>query len=1624
MKKFYNNKLTRFASKGALRFVALLCVLLGISSSAWADKGFFDTNALVLKFSHDNNQYTYNKSGHNSTNLGSFEYGTYPVLEWFNYYTWKDGNDNFCSDGSAVYVQFAERNYETEKLSDVVHLQSWNENNKTNEKWKEYNLNNSIFPRTIGTHEFRLYVKAKCGENGSCDKTYTLNNDPNGQDGGFYHFTYTINDPGVYLGGDASNGNNGAYEPCEYYSTDVYRYKLKGINKWFRLSNTNSENVSFTNQTNHNSNDNTGATLKVKTDANGPYEFEAEISSDDREAGYTEPIYFYYNKNTKACWVEATKATSYSIEFSDGKKVGCYGVSEGTQCGPHVIELGEGTYQFKVKKSDVVYQYTSAITETGITKQSLTQTDAYTTLELPKGFYSCSFTTYDENGTIKLSVSCEKLQEPVLIADNPILSANQKEATLTGYLQGTLCIEGDITEYGFKICSGANCIPSENSRTLTSDNRDAISRGGKFTYTAGIDQDLLMGGVKYGYRAYVVINDKTYLSRETGYFQLQDDCVQPQAGSGTITFTIDASLGEDYENDCRLTYGSLQTAINKLRDSCDDQNGYDYVKKSTENGHNTYNLRQPVVFNVHYYDDTPDDPTKAYCYEGTEKAGVSGGGDDSREAYSLIFKDFNRFDGDDNAVNKANTLTIQGASGSNRPWLHHVILRNSRNVILDNLGIFSDPTNTRKDDALEFDINESSFWDIDLNENLQDANVIVRNCMIGSNGFTGVHASGYDGITFENNEFEAIQNKDNNTIGWGASAKFMMCQNIKFVRNNFRGEHATLVWLQECQKVLFMNNVFWNTNQYNASGCAAIRLVAQYSRDVSNHAFLYNTFYLADNDNTHHYNFFKFDLKSGSSGQTGTNANYKTASIYFKYNNCYSYDKDIEGCSDDPFEGLIGTIDGSENFCPNNFWSVYDQKQNPVPSKSGFAFGDACDDGDVNQFVNVKDWVCATTATGPASLKIKGGGALNSGPKLEADDENFFNTGISMSEEELTYDRYNANVRPAEGGWTLGAYQAQNEVEVKKIYWLGLTDQWDDRNNWGYYPEDVVTSNVQNQSVSARSANMQRLSCVNTLSEELIAVIPEQPLVQSTTARQWPQLPTSFDADSRAQATITTELPEGIPEAEQVTAGGTNYFAHTIDVEYGAAIKGVEYLKNGDLHYAKAISHFVAPRDQWLLVGTVVKKFDGNGDPRNLISRDFYQEREPEVYMHYVQDVDTEGTTSWSETFPDLDKELTPTSIYALNIPDEYGAGKLSAKLYYKYIKKDNTKLNHGTEPISYTFEGRFADDNADDGDKNMRNYTIEAGKYNLLNNTYPCNLSANAIESETGGQVLFYDYAAGSFKSFSSEEITIKPQQGFAYNHASATNLQITKEMLADGNTRTRSTAIQLPVLTLDAHNGNANKGSSTVIIRHDAMQDPYMQAATDAKKVFAPNAGTPELYVMAFDQKLIRTTIASNVKTIPLGIRLLSNMNVRFAISKNSGFEKVILVDTYRQLEHDLTESSFTTELLNAGEIEGRYFLNVVLEDDYQYDEDDDLKTDVNEMESAYSINIYASEYDEKTIKVIANNTNLQMVYVTDMAGRTIAYEVSGSSTTLRLPVTNGVYVVKVVAEDLTRSEKVILK
>ena len=1025
----------------------------------------------------------------------------------------------------------------------------------------------------------------------------------------------------------------------------------------------------------------------------------------------------------------------------------------------------------------------------------------------------------------------------------------------------------------------------------------------------------------------------------------------------TVRYTVDANLGLEYQDPCALTFGSLENALKHLKGT----------PKFVKGGSLVY----PVVMEVAYSKTT---------YQGTSKAGVSGGGSESENSMALIIENFNQIDA-------THPLIIRAANPKAAPWVQHVIVRNSRNVTLDGLFFVSDVTGAVKDDALEFDVNSMAWELIELGA-VKDANIVVKNSTIGSSGFTGLHASGYDGITFINNNFEAVfDGSDANSATWGASAKFIRCKNIQFLRNNFRGDHATLVWLQESTDALFMNNVFWNTNKYQGR-CAAIRLISQFGMPVDNMAFYYNTLFLADSEvNSYKYDFLRFGQQHESVGAYPD----RYTNIEFMYNNAYSYDTDIAGRNSnaEAFYG-IDVTSKYPNFCNNNFWSEYDEKV--ASAESAFSFG--CAD---QSMVNVKEQLCETTATGPASLIVRGSD-LNIGVRP---------TGTLAEQLGATkghdHDRYNAE-RPAEGKeWTLGAYQMGKEKETDVIIWQGVaSSDWDDRNNW-----------IDKEG--------RRLNCLNLLSTELTAIIPAEFSHQYTTPaegiRNWPKIPQKFDT-GRTNMNYGEHVSAGLGMTKDESEI-TQYVKHIV-MEYGAAIEGVERLvenageKEEVRRYDDVVYGFDVEREQWVLVGTVVKKADpevedGSGY-RDVVSGDYYiHNHEPHVYMHKAY-INGEGQADWGSPFPDLTIPVPSNEVFAIKVADQYGPNKLPAKRYYR--KGTEEQQASGSKPWSYTFDGRFVNESA------MPSYTgLTVGEPVLLNNSYPMNISAQDVEDKWGS-VLLYDYVNKSFGNIVGDAV-IKPQHGFVIE-PNASTISFTPDMLVGGDTKSRSTEEQSPLYVLKLSKANSTTGeASTLHIAYNEYKDMTAPAMLDTRKVWSYNIGTPDVYAIMHDAAYQRLFVNSSVATIPLGIKLQEAMPVAFSKVQSEGFVQMTLVDmltgkTYNLLGND----KIVTEELPAGVTEGRFFLNIEIEGEVV---DDEVTTDVEE-DAAASIQIYTS--DDNEICIITNGADLQTIYVSSMAGRTQAYDVSGAYARLRLPVAQGVYLVQVIAENATRSEKVVLK
>ena len=1027
----------------------------------------------------------------------------------------------------------------------------------------------------------------------------------------------------------------------------------------------------------------------------------------------------------------------------------------------------------------------------------------------------------------------------------------------------------------------------------------------------------------------------------------------------TVRYTVDANLGLAYQDPCTLTFGSLENALAHLKGT----------PKFVKGG----SLAYPVVMEVAYSSTT---------YQGTRKAGVSGGGTESENAMALIIDNFNQLDA-------THPLIIRAADPKAQPWVQHVIIRNARNITLDGLFMVSDVTGNVKDNALEIDINNSK-WDMIPMAAIKDANIVVKNSTIGSSGFTGLHASGYDGITFINNNFEAVfDGKDGNATTWGASAKFIRCKNIKFMRNNFRGDHATLVWLQESTDAVFMNNVFWNTNQYQGR-CAAIRLVSQFGLPVSNMGFYYNTLYLADNEvNAYKYDFLHFGQQHSSIGHYPDSY----TNIEFMYNNAYSYDTDIPGRNNnaDAFLGIDVTTK-FPYFCKNNFWSEYDEEHNQT-SQSLFSFG--CAEQDM---INVREQLCQTTATGPASLIVRGSD-LNVGYRPSTE------LATALTADQHNHDRYLAD-RPADGTkWTLGAYQMGQEKETQTIIWQGVAStDWDDRNNW----IDKETG--------------MRLNCLNVLSKDLVAIIPAEFSTNyprpAEGIRNWPKIPDNF-ADGRTNMEYSEHVSAGLGVAKEPSE--ITQYVKTIIMEYGSGIQGVERLvsnagsKEEVRHYDEVTYEFNMQRSQWVLVGTVVKKADAKADGgyRNVISGDYYiANHEPHVYMHQAVIDPATGQADWAASFPDLDVEVPANKVFAIQIPDQYGPNKLTAARYYRKDPDASKKLL-GSKPWAYSFTGRYVNESQ------LPIYTdLEVGRPNLLNNSYPMNIDARILESQAGS-VLLYDYTKKSFGNITGDGL-IKPQHGFVIQPNSSV-IKLTPDMMVGGDTKSRSIAQEKPLFVLQVNKANSTGGeASTAHIVYDALTEGMAPAALDTRKVWSYNSSTPDVYVLMYDDAYQRVHVGNSTQTIALGISLKEAMPISFQKASNSGFSQVTLVDTYTGKEYNLLgNDKIVTETLPAGVTEGRFYLNIEVNNDFVAD--DDVTTPVESITDQQGIQLYVQ--DGSTISITTTKGELKTVYVSDITGRTQTYNVHGTHVKIRPPVANGVYTVRVVGNETSRIEKVIL-
>lgn len=1189
------------------------------------------------------------------------------------------------------------------------------------------------------------------------------------------------------------------------------------------------------------------------------------------------------------------------------------------------------------------------------------------TLEMTCGDNSKITKTYTLKGVTKTA------DPTVMLGAEPVY-LNGPKATLSGYLKYYACSE-NIKEAG--IVWGTTDNPtyesSDANHKIVCSTGSSLTTGASWSGNTAIN---FTPGATYYYRAYVknTATQGVFYS-PVGTFSYSSACVYPIEGD-TVYVTVDNSLTAN--DACALKFMSIDAAISSIKGNAMFCTG------------STNKLLYNIVLQVA--------PNKA-PYTGTGGHIVI----DGINNYSL---------GDGSKV-----MIVRSAEAGSMPTLVKLRVKQSKNVIIDNLRIYADGAS---DDALDIRSSQDGDWhDMTVGE-VAGSKVVVKNCYIESHGFTGIQMWEYDDVTFENNDIEcfvpesATAAATKNLVCWGSSMKVSQCSNVKFLRNNFRGSHTTSLWLQGLRGGLFMNNVFWNSNDsYYAdfkNNTCFIRLVTQFpdaggtvtvkSNVNEKLGFYYNTFFLADNSKVtteRRVDFFRLasgytlENDKGETSSINKNLGQNIAStINFKYNNCYAYDRSsVIGSNNNDGNTNSWNLGNSQNWCAsinhNNFWSWIDNIGSAT--ESVFNIPTSCTGTNKNYFVNVYEQVCSTT-NDPSDLVVKGGD-MNFGKHIEQSAD-VSNLGAENIYNDRLYASNGADaIRKVNGQWTLGAYQqtdGNDFTPVDVLIWTGEVDSnWDNRGNWV-------------------KGDGHKLTCVDNIAPDVKVIIPAL-TEEEGKVNHYPTFPDKFSGTRTDKTQETVNAGHGISTPTK--------FASSIELEYGAAIKNIEALKEDDVRrYAEATNHFTAGRLEYILVGTVIKPFT-NGDKnevRLIQSGDYYLGHMPHVYMHqaYVNG----DKVNWNNPFAQLDESVNYDQVFAIKVADQYGYYKLPAEWYFDTEEPNPAMLGDGIVPKTFDFNGWFLNDEI------IPEYNIKGKGNVLLCNTYPANIDIEKAIVENNGSFKVYNY---DFKNFNAEESgEIKTQNGFLFCPNPGQNdgfFRITPEMLLNTSTKYKSATAQNPMFTIMVLNTNGAGGSSAVIKYDELKSDQYDESVDLINTVIDNTPTQPEISVAMYGKELDKVVIPDLTQAIPLKLVCGVKMTVEFGPYKVSDIETAVLEDRETGKQYNLLAEKPQIALAK-GTYAGRFFLNLGAEEQGMPTEDDPIE------EQGSAISIYAGE-DGVIVISSSLDENLVEAQITNMGGNTQTIKLKDSHyNSIKLDGAQGTYVVKAIGETQSKTAKVIVK
>ncbi len=573
---------------------------------------------------------------------------------------------------------------------------------------------------------------------------------------------------------------------------------------------------------------------------------------------------------------------------------------------------------------------------------------------------------------------------------------------------------------------------------------------------------------------------------------------------------------------------------------------------------------------------------------------------------------------------------------------------------------------------------------------------------------------------------------------------------------------------------------------------------------------------------------------------------------------------------------------------------------------------------------------------------------------------------------------------------TLKGRIKKSEAEVDYIIWNGTAStEWDNRDNW--VKEDGSP-----------------LLCTDRLSKNLTVILPSP---KSTIYRvpeggitQYPIIPDISTEDKFFKERNEKWFGNQVNAGDNATA---TMVANKIYIENGAALVGVETLNSGTSRYKEVEMEFTAGRNEWLLVGPVVKPWeDGGNNTRPVVSGDYYLNGLPHVYMHEA--VLEDEVAMWNMSFSSLKVEVPNYKVFAIRIPNQYGSSRFPASVYNR---RNGTNYDP-TENQTYYFKGRFYNEN------DLPRYeNLTPLQSVFLNNTYPANINAYMLQLMGYGTIQCYDYTKKSFIPVGDNtNAVITSHHGFIFTPAVDVNeLVVPQECMLNTEVSRRQAKDDISSLRLQLMNVNMS-ASSEISVVYDELKDDVANYAVDAPKVFNNmESNLADLYVMRYDSKWAGLTVPTE-GSLPLGIKVrTADQTYKFELLNSNLSSDVILEDRQEGKEYNLTAGDICeVSDLVVGECEGRFYLKT------SSSEDDNVSTDIYEAEENFSsIEIYTNGNNV----TVSSSNNIKNIIISDLSGRQMVYNVSGQYIVLDLPVSSGIYTINVIGDNTSRTEKIRL-